>query len=129
MPKTARDATKTEMLAYRPWAALDSYRGDPGIKARQERAWQVAKDVATLLKARYRAKRVVVFGSLVRESVFTPWSDIDLAVWGLSPEDYFDAVGEAMERGLDEGVSVDVVDMGTSPPSLREVIEREGVEL
>jgi predicted nucleotidyltransferase len=32
-----------------------------------------------LLKAQFEVTRVVVFGSLARESGFTRWSDVDMA--------------------------------------------------
>lgn len=129
MPKTAKDLTKREMLAYRPWLVMESYRLDPETKSKKEHAWMVAKDVAALLKQRYGATRVVAFGSIVRESGFTPWSDVDLAVWGLAPEDYFDAIGEAMDLGLDGRVKVDVVDMDRCSSALREAVDGEGVDL
>ncbi|WP_412709816.1 hypothetical protein [Atrimonas thermophila] len=34
----------------------------------------------------------MLFGSLVHEECFTLWSDVDLAVWGLRPEDTFKAM-------------------------------------
>jgi predicted nucleotidyltransferase len=129
MPKTAKDLTKREMLAYRPWLALEGYRVDPETRDKKDHAWKIAKGVAALLKQRYGATRVVAFGSIVRESGFTPWSDVDLAVWGLTPDDYFDAAGEAMDLGLDGSVKVEVVDMGKCPSALREAVDGEGVEL
>ena len=33
-----------------------------------------------------------MFGSLVHDAWFTPWSDIDLAAWGISPERFYGAV-------------------------------------
>jgi uncharacterized protein len=41
--------------------------------------------------------QVVVFGSLVRESGFTGWSAVDIAAWGLAPEDTFRAMGMLMD--------------------------------
>ncbi len=129
MPKTAKDLTKSELLAYRPWLVMEAFRVDPETRARKEHAWKVAKDTAALLKERFGVTRVVGFGSMVRESGFTPWSDVDLAVWGLAPEDFLDAAGEAMDTGLDSGVQVDVVDMERCSPELHRTVMREGVEL
>ena len=70
----------------------------------------MARVAAEMLKKRFRATRVVVFGSLARKSVFTQWSDIDLAVWGVAPEEYYRAAGATMDIGLEDGFRVDVVD-------------------
>jgi predicted nucleotidyltransferase len=70
---------------------------------------------------------VAVFGSLVHPGCFTPWSDVDIAVWGLRPEDTFRAIGMAM--GLDTEIAVNLVDIATCSTSLVQVIEREGVPL
>ncbi len=90
-------------------------------------AWELARQAARLLKAQFGATRVVVFGSLVHEGCFTSWSDVDIAAWGIAPEDTFRAIGAAMDLGGD--IEVNLVDMGACRPSLRVVIEQEGVEL
>jgi len=93
----------------------------------QERAWRVARQAAALLKTQFRAVRVVVFGSLVREGAFNLWSDVDLAAWGLQPEETFRALGAIRDLGGE--VEIDVVDMGACRPSVADAIERTGVEL
>jgi hypothetical protein len=52
---------------------------------------------------------------------------VDLAVWGLRPEDTFKAM--AFLRDLDENIEVNLVDIQSCNPSLRAVIELEGVEV
>jgi len=69
----------------------------------------------------------VVFGSLVHEECFTPWSDVDVAAWGIRPEDTFRAIGAVLD--IDDEIEVNLVDMGACPEWLRSVIEREGVDL
>jgi hypothetical protein len=64
---------------------------------------------------------------LVHEGCFTLWSDVDIAAWGIAPEDTFRAIGAVMDLGGD--IEVNLVDMGACRPSIRAVIEREGVEL
>lgn len=78
-----------------------------------------------MLKEHFGASRVVVFGSLAHGDCFTPWSDIDMAVWGLRPEDTLRALGAAMDMGTP--IPVDLVDISTCRPALRAVIELEGV--
>ncbi len=69
----------------------------------------------------------MVFGSLVRPGCFTPWSDVDIAAWGLSPKDTFRAIGAMMD--LDTDIEINLVDIGTCRPELLIFIEREGIEL
>lgn len=82
---------------------------------------------ARVLREQYNANRVVVFGSLLHESRFTPWSDVDIAAWGIPPEQTFRAIGAIMD--LDSSLEVNLVDVNTCTPSLLEAIEQESVEL
>ena len=95
-------------------------------RRRREKAWEVARVAAALLKSRYRATRVVAFGSLTEADRFHPWSDVDLAVWGLPPGDYFEAVARVLDAGGD--MKVDLIRAERCRPYLRAAIER-GVEL
>jgi len=105
---------------YREWERTE-------IERRRELAWQVARRAARLLKDEFKATRVVVFGSLVRGDCFTPWSDVDLAAWGIAPEDTLRAMGMVLD--LDNEIEVNLVDVSACRPSLLAVIERDGVEL
>ena len=69
----------------------------------------------------------MAFGSLVHEGWFTPWSDVDIAAWGIQPKDTFRAIGVVMD--VSREIEVNLVDVGACSPSLRAAIEREGVEL
>lgn len=64
MDKTARELTPEEIRSYHPWQTLERFQEDLEIIKRREQAWEVAKKVAKLLKDKYGATRVVVFGSL-----------------------------------------------------------------
>ncbi len=66
---------------------------------------------AQLLKQKYGATRVVVFGSLVHEGRFTRWSDVDVAAWGLGMHDTFRAIGDVMD--LSSEIEVNLVDVNT----------------
>ena len=90
-------------------------------------AWELARKSARLLKEKFGATRVVVFGSLVHEGCFTRWSDIDIAAWGINPESTFKAVAEVM--GLSPEIEINLVDVSMCKPSILKVILKEGVEL
>jgi predicted nucleotidyltransferase len=70
---------------------------------------------------------VVAFGSLAHRDGFTLWSDIDLAAWGIPPDAFYRAV--AAVTGISSEFKIDLVAPEDCPPSLRRVIEREGVSL
>ena len=129
MARTAKEISTQELRSYRPWLTMERHRKDHEVSRRREGAWRVARVAAETLKSRYGATRVVVFGSLARKTGFTPWSDVDLAVWGIAPEDYYSAAGAAMDIGLEEGTRVDVVDPGDCGPQFLADIEQEGIEL
>jgi predicted nucleotidyltransferase len=98
-------------------------------RTRQQRrhaAWAIARQAAELLKRRYAASRVVAFGSLIDPDRFHPWSDIDLAAWGLRPTEYFEAV--ALLLDLTPEIRIDLVMAERSRAHLRSAIDA-GVEL
>ncbi len=129
MAKTATELSIEKIRSYCPWRNLERLQKDPEVSKRREHAWNVARIAAELLKTRYGATQVVVFGSLVHKTGFTPWSDVDLAVWGITPEEYYSAAGSAMDLGLESGIKVDVVDTEDCAPEFLADIEIEGIEL
>ena len=124
---TALKVTPEEMAVYRATARRRWKHAQRELARRQEGAWEVARRVATLLRRQFGATRVVVFGSLVHEGCFTRWSDVDIAVWGIRPQDTFRAIGAVMDT--DAEMEVNMVDVGSCRPSLLAIIKREGVEL
>jgi predicted nucleotidyltransferase len=119
--------TPAEVAVYRATARRRWERERQALARRQERGWEVARWAATLLKEQFGASRVVVCGSLLQQDGFTHWSDVDLAAWGLRPEDTFRAMGAVAD--LDDDMAVSLVDMGACRPSLLAAIERGGREL
>jgi len=110
---------------------IDSYvaglrhRADAAQVAAQRRAAAVRArlpHVCEVLLAEFGVRRIVVFGSLVAGD-FDERSDLDLAVSGLAPDDYWRALDRACTLA---GVQVDLVCIETAPASLRHVIETEG---
>jgi predicted nucleotidyltransferase len=72
---------------------------------------------------KYHAKRVLLFGSsldVTRES-----QDIDIAVEGISPEDFFEYYGELM---LKLSKPIDVIDLSGSS-KFTKLIQQEGIML
>jgi len=82
---------------------------------------------AAALKSRFAVRRVVIFGSLAHAAWLVPNSDVDLAVEGLAPKDYWQAW-----RMVEEMISdrpVDLVEIEAVGESLRQAIERDGIDL
>jgi len=84
------------------------------------------RKAAGLLKKRFGAKQVILFGSLAHDLWFAPDSDVDIAVKGLSG-DYWKAWRLVEE--IIEDRCVDLVEMETAREPLVRAIRRQGVEL
>ena len=119
--------TEAEMAVYYATVRRRKAQEEQETTQRRGRAWVLARQAATLLREQFGATRVVVFGSLAHEETFTPWSDVDIAAWGIRPEDTLRAVGAVLD--LDVEIEVNLVDVNTARPSLLDTIERKGVEL
>ncbi len=119
-----KDATSDYVSRYPLTFAKDV---DPSLSRRYKIAWNTARDAANILKQKYKADKVVVFGSLLYKSRFNKWSDIDLAVWGVPDNRFYAAVGEII--GLDSKFKIDVVDYNDCKSSLQKVIKNEGIEV
>jgi predicted nucleotidyltransferase len=126
MPATI-ELTPEQIAVYRATAQRYREQERSETERRRERAWRVVRRAARLLKDEFKATRVVVFGSLVHGDCFTRWSDVDLASWGIAPEDILRAMGAVLD--LSDEIEVNLVDVNTCRPSLLAVIERDGVEL
>ena len=91
---------------------------------RREKAWRLVQRAAQLLRDKFGATKVVVFGSLLSPANFTNWSDIDIAAWGISPEDTFHAIGEVWE--LSPEIEINLVDINVAQPNILMSIESTG---
>lgn len=126
-PRTAAELGPAGWKAYAA-AARERGRVEAArLAARRARGWDLARAAARLVRERYGASRVVVFGSLVHPGRFTRWSDVDLAAWGVDPARAVRAVLEVYE--LDQEIRVNLVDAETAHAPLLAVIEEEGVEI
>src|SRR5882724_1119703 len=69
------------------WTTMMS--NTPNIQ--QQEARELAARCATVLQHRFGARRVIPFGSVVEHGTWHPGSDLDLAVEGIAPEQFFRA--------------------------------------
>ncbi len=117
---------KEELKQYHPERVISHRKSAEKVELskRRRRAMLTARKAATLLRNKFDAKEVFVFGSLSRREFFTFWSDIDIAARGIPPLRFFEAVG--VVTGISREFRLDVVDLDSCPISLHEAILTEG---
>ncbi|RPI88494.1 MAG: nucleotidyltransferase domain-containing protein [Chloroflexi bacterium] len=125
--KTASQLTPKEIEAYRQATHRRKKQEEKALLQRKEKAWVLARQAAELLRDKFSATKVVVFGSLANDKYFTPWSDVDIAVWGLKMEDTFHAIGAVFD--LSDEIALNLVDINTARRSILETIQKEGVDI
>lgn len=122
-----RQISAQEMEQYKQTARARWRARAARAKARRAHAWTVAREAAELLKTEFGVERVAVFGSAIHPGRFTLWSDLDLAAWGLTANNWLRAMGAV--RQMSEEIEVNLVDVAACSPQLRQAIEEEGVIL
>ncbi|HHY98928.1 MAG TPA: nucleotidyltransferase domain-containing protein [Firmicutes bacterium] len=98
--------------------------------ARRQQALAKAAHAAALLREKYGAERVYLYGSLVWSSHFTAHSDIDLLVEGLQPcfvKEYWKLLAEIEEITAPFHPSVILAE--DAIPGLLKRVREKGVEL
>ena len=123
--KTALDLSPLEWKRYHPFET-GGRRNSLLLTRWQASTRNVAESIARELVKCFGAHRVVLFGSVARGDIHKG-SDIDLAVWGIPPKDFYRAV--AFASGYSREWKVDLVDAEDCRESVRRSILDEGVEL
>ncbi|MFW6335356.1 MAG: nucleotidyltransferase family protein [Desulfosalsimonas sp.] len=118
--------TSADMEIYRKTARRRKEIYEQWRRKRIEHGWAVAQKAASLLRERFQADKVFVFGSFLRAESFDERSDVDLAVQGIPDEDFLRAI--AAVTGLDREITVDLIQLEQASPSLCKQVE-EGVEI
>ena len=126
---TALELTRKGWQHYLESARQRSKPPAPSSSDRKERErlLTVVRGVAAELKIRFGVRRVFLIGSLAREECFSAHSDIDLALEGLTGDEYWDA-WRLIEEMI-AGRPVDLIDMQTAGESMLRSIQRYGIEL
>ncbi|HIJ86211.1 MAG TPA: nucleotidyltransferase domain-containing protein [Desulfuromonadales bacterium] len=122
--RTVRNLSPEALKQFHPFKMTQSLGISSAI--RQESAKDTACALAKALKERFYASKVMLFGSVARAD-FGQWSDIDLAVWGVSASDYYKAV--AFASGYSSVFKVDLVDAEDCSQSLLQHITDNGIEI
>ena len=97
------------------------------IECIRSKAIEKAKKVAILLREKYGAKRVILFGSIVKSSYLHKRTDIDLLVEGIKSNDFLRAGADAWT--ISSPFDVDIVPVERADQYLLSRALEEGVEL
>jgi predicted nucleotidyltransferase len=97
------------------------------LENRYQKGWETARKAARILREKYQIEKVILFGSLLDLSKFRYHSDIDLAVWGLPEQLYYQALKDILAISPD--FSIDLIQIESASPSLQTVINNQGVEV
>ncbi len=127
MNNTAFNLTPEDWRQYVPCARQNRTDRRVQLQQRRSEAYSVALKAAAVLRRRFSATRVILFGSLATNIGFSEYSDIDLAAWGISAHEFYRAV--ATVTGISTTFKIDLIDPDTCPPSLKEAIISQGIAL
>jgi len=129
MSMTALDLSPEALKKYRPREAFRHRKAKTRaqVAKRRRRAYTVALKAAELLKTKFGAKEVILFGSLARRGSFTLYSDIDLAERGIPSDHYLTAMDTVLY--LDKEFRIDLVELDACLSAMREEINKEGKPL
>lgn len=121
-PLTAPTVTPADTARH---LELCSQKAREQATERARRLRQALPDAVRILRTDYGVRRILLFGSLATRH-FGEYSDVDLAVEGLSSPLYFAALADLMAHF---GAPVDLVRLEEAPESLRDRIAAEGKTL
>ncbi len=116
-----------EVAVYQRSARQREERRLRALAERRERARQVAQAAAQVLRERYGATQVILFGSVAHGQGFHPESDIDLAVEAIAPADFWRAW--AALDPIDPSFEINLIAVEEASSSLQTVLDAEGVVL
>ena len=126
---TALELKREDLKAYREAARQRKYELllTPSERAEREALLNRIREAAAMLRSRFGARRVVLFGSLAHEAWFDPASDVDLAVECLEGAEYWNAWREVEQLVGDR--RVDLIDIDVVSESLKQAVDRYGVDV
>lgn len=103
---------------------MEMHPPDGRIQMRLRMAQAVAEECIRVLKERFGVRRAFVFGSLRGDSPWHERSDIDIAVEGLPPEKYIEALTTLYDM-LPNGMHLDLVRLESAPNTLTAMAKGE----
>ncbi len=109
-------------------AAIEFQRNKPTtvdeeFKSLFQEATVECENIINMLKDKYNPEKIYQWGSLLKPANFKDYSDIDIAVEGLTAKEFFAAFGDAMEM---TSFPLDLVDINDVAESHLDSIVKEG---
>ena len=96
---------------------------------RKTKWWQKARSAATILRASFNPSQIAVIGDLTKPEPLDYWSEITLAVWGLSDDKQYEIYTSLREMGEDVPLSVIDVERGFLTCEQKSELESSLVEI
>jgi predicted nucleotidyltransferase len=93
----------------------------------RDKLLSLVNQTANMLKTKYNASKIILFGSLAHKAWFNENSDVDLAVEGLPSDNYWQAWREIEDIITDR--KIDFVDISEVSEPIKNIIKSEGIEL
>ncbi len=90
-------------------------------RERRNEAHEEAEKLAARITGYPGVSKIMLFGSVLKEDRFREDSDIDLAVWGLRPRDYFKALSDLENHS---SFPVDLIPMEDARPYIAKRVEK-----
>lgn len=97
-------------------------------KKRLEQAKNSAQTCANMLIEDYGVNKVYLVGSIQNPDRFHKKSDVDLAVSGLNPEDYYESLSRCWDK-VPSGMTVDLISLEELSEDARSSLLENGKEL
>lgn len=126
-PSKIKEYSLEKLDSYRKTAEINWQKSEKARKNRLKKAWKLVHLARVLLKEKFGATKIIIFGSILNENCFTQWSDVDIAVEGIASIDTFQAIG--MVRELSDEIELNLVDINACSMSLKQHILQEGKEI
>lgn len=124
---TILEMSRDEWLPYAQALSREKPRQlTPEEIAQRNELIERARQAAEMLRQKYGARRVILFGSLAHQAWFDPETDVDIAAEGLE-DDYFRAWSDVEQFFPDR--KLDLIDWAMATEALRNAIERKGIEI
>jgi predicted nucleotidyltransferase len=116
-----------DYTVYQRAAREREERRRSALHERLQRAEAAARSAAQVLKERFGATAVILFGSVAHGLGFHADSDIDLAAAGIAPADFWRAW--AALDAIDPTFEINLIAVEEATASLKAVLDTEGVAL
>jgi len=100
---------------------------DPFISKVRLNLLDKVKDAANVLRKKYHVTNIILFGSLAHKIGFSQYSDIDIAVEGILPHEYWQ-IWNFFEDEITD-FPVNVVDYNDVAEPVKQSIQRNGIYL